>query len=143
MKEEILIKYNKLITEIWKYLKKYSTTTGTEEFWMNSQLSLARHYGRISNGGNVWYIVNSRGMDLWECTDEATKLGCDKAIPAGEPADLVRSDFIKYYRKLGRDRFLEVLKDHQQATDKELKAIYKELIKPKKKVEEPNINFDA
>lgn len=35
MKEEILIKYNKLITEIWKYLKKYSTTTNTEEFWMN------------------------------------------------------------------------------------------------------------
>ena len=113
-----------------------------EAFWMNSQLSVARHFGRISNGGKEWWIVNSRGMDLWACTNEANKLGRDKAIPAGEPADLVRQDFIKYYRKLGRDRFLEVLKEHQQASDKELKAIYNELTKPKKKQEEENISFE-
>lgn len=114
-----------------------------EEFWMNSQLSVARHFGRVSNDGKVWWIVNSRGMDLFACTYEAVKLGRDKAIPAGEPADLVRQDFLKYYRKLGRDRFLEVLKEHPHATDKELTAIYKELTKPKKKVKEPNIKFDA
>ena len=112
-----------------------------ESFWMNSQLSIARRFGRISNGGNVWYIVNSRGMDLWECTDEAIKLGRDKAIPAGEPADLVRADFIKYYKKLGRDRFLEVLKEHPQSFDKELAAIFKELTKPKKKQEEKMLDF--
>ena len=112
-----------------------------EAFWMNSQLSIARHYGRISNGGNVWYIVNSRGMDLFECTYEANKLGRDKAIPAGEPADLVRADFIKYYKKLGRDKFLSVLKEHPQATDKELAAIFKDLTKPKKKQEEETLNF--
>ena len=113
-----------------------------EEFWANSQLSIARHFGRISNDGKVWLIVNSRGMDLFECTYEANKLGRDKAIPAGEPADLVRADFIKYYRKLGRDRFLDVLKEHPQATDKELIAIYKELTKPKKKKEEETIKFE-
>ena len=112
-----------------------------EAFWMNSQLSIARHFGRISNGGNVWYIVNSRGMDLFECTAEATKLGRDKAIPAGEPADLVRVDFIKYYRKLGREKFTAVLKEHQYSSDKELKAIYNELTKPKKK-EEQKLNFE-
>lgn len=107
-----------------------------ESFWMNSQLSIARHFGRISNKGKVWCIVNSRGMDLFECTYEAEKLGRDKAIPAGEPADLVRADFIKYYRKLGREKFRAVLKEHQYTSDKELEAIYNDLTKPKKKKEE-------
>ncbi|MEE3495850.1 MAG: hypothetical protein VZR06_11855 [Butyrivibrio sp.] len=82
----------------------------SEEFWMNSQLSVARHYGRVSSGGKVWYVVNSRGMDLFACSMEAVRLGREKAIPAGEPADLVRKDFLKYYRKLGREKFLEVLR---------------------------------
>ena len=114
----------------------------SEEFWMNSQLSVARHFGRISNGGKEWWIVNSRGMDLWACTHEANKLGRDKAIPAGEPADLVRFDFIKYYRNLGREKFTAVLKEYPHATDKELLAIYKELTKPKKKQEEKTIKFE-
>lgn len=113
-----------------------------EEIWMNSQLSLARHYGHVSYGGKVWMIVNSRGMDLWECTYEADKLGRAMAIPAGEPADLVRQDFVKYYRKLGREKFLDVLKEHKQATDKELTAIYKDMTKPKKKVESETIKFE-
>ena len=113
-----------------------------ESFWMNSQLSIARHYGRVSKNGKVWVIVNSRGMDLFECSYEAERLGRDKAIPAGEPADLVRQDFVKYYRKLGRDKFLEVLREHPNATNKELTAIYKEMVKPKKKQEEQTINFE-
>jgi len=39
----------------------------------------------------------------------------------------VRLDFVKHYRRLGRDRFLEVLKQNQRASDKELEKIYKEL----------------
>lgn len=100
----------------------------TEEFWANSQLSVARYYGRCQCFGHEYIIVNSRGMDLWECTAEANKLGREKAIPAGESADLVRKDFVKYYRKLGRDKFFEVLKDNGSATDKELTAIYKGLM---------------
>ena len=111
----------------------------SEEFWACSQLSIARRFGGITNNGKRWIIVNSRGMDLFECTHEANKLGRDMAIPAGEPADLVRQDFVKYYRKLGRERFLEVLKEHPVATDKELTAIYKELTKPKPKKEEWNL----
>ena len=114
----------------------------TEEFWANTNLSLARYTGSITNNGKRWTIVNSRGMDIWECTDEAIKLGRDKAIPAGEPADLVRADFIKYYKKLGRNRFLEVLKEHLHATDKEMKKIYGELTKPVKKVESETIKFE-
>ena len=115
----------------------------TEEFWINSQLSIARYYGRIKFDGHEYYIVDKLGRDLWECSMAADRAGSDKAIPPGEPADLVRKDFIIYYRKLGREKFLEVLKDNPTAPDKKLLAIYKEMTKkPKKvKVQQPNL-FD-
>ena len=87
-----------------------------EAFWLNSQLSVARFSGGLTSGGKTWLVIP----------------------PAN---DLVRQDFSKYYFKLGRDRFLEVLKEHQQASDKELLAIYKELTKHKKQ-EEETINFE-
>lgn len=42
-------------------------------------------------------------------------------------ADLLRKDFLKHYRRLGRDRFIEVLKWNKRASDKELQKIYKEI----------------
>jgi len=42
----------------------------------------------------------------------------EMAIEPGEPADLCRRDFVPLYRKLGRGRFLEILKAHQQTSDK-------------------------
>ena len=113
----------------------------TKEFWINSQLSIARFYGRVKFGGHEYYIVDKLGRDLWEASVAADRTGSDKAIPTGEPADLVRRDFIPYYRKLGRDKFLEVLKSHPTTPDKELLAIYKEMTsKPKKvKVQQPNL----
>ena len=112
-----------------------------EEYWANTQLSIARHYGRIKFNGHEYYIVDKLGRDLWECSAASDRAGSDKAIPAGEPADLVRRDFIPYYRKLGRDKFIEVLKNNQNLSDKELVAIYKEMTsKPKKaKVKQPNL----
>ena len=108
---------------------------------MNSQLSIARFSGRVKLGGHEYYIVDKLGRDLWECSMSADRAGSDKAIPAGEPADLVRKDFIPYYRKLGRDKFLEVLKEHPTHSDKLLLAIYKEMTaKPKKpKVQQPSL----
>ena len=87
-----------------------------EDFWLNSQLSIARFSGGLTSGGKTWLVIP----------------------PAN---DLVRQDFIKYYCKLGRDRFLEVLIQHHQASDKELLAIYKDLTKQKKH-EEETINFE-
>lgn len=104
----------------------------SEEFWANSQLSIARHYGQILLGNYTYIIVNKEGKDIFECSDEADREGRDKAIPAGEPADLCRTDFVKFYRKLGREAFLQVLKDNQHASDKKLIEIYKETIKSKK-----------
>lgn len=109
-----------------------------EEYWVNSQLSVARYYGGIKFKGHEYYIVDKLGRDLWECSSAADRAGSDKAIPAGEPADLVRRDFIPYYRKLGRDNFLEVLRTNPTTADEKLKAIYKEMTaKPKKDVIKP------
>lgn len=104
----------------------------TEEFWKNSQFSVARFYGRMSYNGHEYWIVNREGKDLFQCTAEAEKSGREYAIMPGEPADLVRKDFISAYRKLGRERFLAVLKDHLRADDKILKAIFKEEIEKRK-----------
>lgn len=104
-----------------------------EEFWINTQLSMARYYGRVKFNGHEYWIVDKRGRDLWECSMAADRAGSDMAIPPGEPADLVRKDFIPYYKKLGRDWFIEVLTSNKDASEKELIKIYKEITKKPKK----------
>ena len=84
----------------------------TEEFWANSQFSIARYYGRIRVGNHDWVIVNKDGKDIFELSREAEKAGREKAIEPGEPADLCREDFVPIYRKLGRERFLEFLEQN-------------------------------
>lgn len=96
-----------------------------EEFWANSHFSIARYYGRIKVGGHEYLIVNKEGKDIFQCSIEADKAGRDKAIEPGEPADLCREDFIPFYKKLGRDNFLKVLKDNPDASEKKLKQIMK------------------
>lgn len=97
----------------------------SEEFWAGSHLSIARYYGRVKFGGHDYVIVNKEGKDIFQCSFEAEKEGREKAIEAGEPADLCRTDFVKYYKLLGRDKFLSVLKENQYTSDDELKKIYK------------------
>lgn len=96
----------------------------TEGYWRNSQLSVARHYGRVSVFGHEYWIVDKHGRDLFECTHIANKEGRSMAIMPGEPADLCRRDFMKTYRKLGRDRVIELLK--QGKTKKEIEQVAKE-----------------
>lgn len=84
----------------------------TEEYWANSQFSIARYYGRIRVDGHDWVIVNKDGKDIFELSREAEKDGREKAIEPGEPADLCRIDFVPIYRKLGRDRFFEFLRQN-------------------------------
>lgn len=82
----------------------------TESYWANTQLSIARYYGRIVFDGHEFVIVDKRGHDIFECSREAEKAGRAKAIEPGEPADLCRTDFVPIYRKLGRDKFIEFIK---------------------------------
>lgn len=106
----------------------------TEEFWANSPLSVARYYGRIQYNGHTLWILDKFGRDLWECTHIANQEGREKAIEPGEPADLVRQDFRKVYRDLGRDKFLELLDLNRLHSDGEiLKAMKAEVKNMKKK----------
>lgn len=62
-----------------------------KEFWLNSQFSIARFYGGIHINGTRYILM-------------------------GSEQDLVNNDFVKYYRKLGRDRFIQVLEQHKYAS---------------------------
>ena len=66
-----------------------------EEYWVDSPLSLARYYGQIQFGGNLF----------------------------GEPADLCLAELVPVYKWLGRDEFLKRIKEGVKAS--ELLAEYK------------------
>lgn len=95
----------------------------TEEFWANSQLSIARYYGEITFDGRKYIIVDKHGRDLFECSAIAKREGRDKAIEQGEPADLILSTLRFAYRKLGRDRIIALIKEGK--TEEEIKAFAK------------------
>ena len=82
----------------------------TEEYWRNTPLSTARFYGGCTFNGHRYVILNKYGMDLFECSFLAQKEGRDKAIEPGEPADLVLATWQPVYRKLGRDKIIELVK---------------------------------
>lgn len=92
-----------------------------EEYWANSQLSIARHTGQVKCWGRVYVIVDKRGHDIFECSQEAQKEGREMAIEPGEPADLVDTRYVKIYRKVGREKFIEMLR-----TDTNLERMRKE-----------------
>ena len=91
-----------------------------EEYWRTSQFSIARFYGvikvKIGNENIEYIIVNKEGKDIFECSLEADKAGREKAIEAGEPCDLVDRRYIPVYRKMGREAFIKMLKDHYTLT---------------------------
>lgn len=91
-----------------------------EEFWRNSQFSIAKYYGEIDvkiGGEKIRYvIVNKEGKDIFECSLEAEKAGRDKAIEPGEPADLVDKRYVPAYRLMGRKAFIEMIEEHQDLT---------------------------
>jgi hypothetical protein len=82
-----------------------------EEYWMNSQLSIARHYGGCIINDKGYIIVNKDGVSMRKLADKA-KLG-DVLIPAGEPSDLILKEWQPIYRALGRDKFIEYIKTNQ------------------------------
>lgn len=93
----------------------------TEEFWANSQLSVARYFGGVTFAGRKYIIVDKLGQDIFECSVIAEKEGKEKAIESGEPADLILKSLKLAYRKLGRDRIIALIKDGK--TEDEIKAL--------------------
>ena len=87
----------------------------TEEYWANSQLSVARYYGGCQLNGKEYKIVNKDGISVEELSNPLSVhyVGKDRyAIPPGEPADLVMVDWIPVYRKLGRDAVIRLVIDN-------------------------------
>lgn len=79
----------------------------TEEFWRDSQLSTARFYGGCVLDGETYSIVDKHGNTLLELS---ARKKSGMAIEPGEPADLIMNKAIPAYKKLGRERFIELLK---------------------------------
>ena len=99
----------------------------SESFWANSQLSIARFTGGIDLGRFQYVICNKEGKDIFECSMDAQKAGREKAIEPGEPADLVRTDVLPFYRKLGREKFLQFCKENPDVwTVKDIKERLKQ-----------------
>ena len=107
----------------------------TQEYWKSTELSIVRHYGQCKIDGHNYIIVNEQGKDIFQLSAEAEKAGREHAIEPGDTADLVRMDFLRFYRNLGRDCFLNVLRDNSTADDKELKVIFNEIINEQEKDE--------
>lgn len=73
----------------------------TEAAWRNSYFSVSRFYGGIRIMGHEYIIT--------------------------EAGDLLRRDFLKFYKKMGREEFIEVLEDHIHDGDYELKEVFKKV----------------
>lgn len=88
----------------------------TEDYWANSQLSVVRYTGRIKWSDITYIICNKEGKDIFECSIEAEEEGRAKAIEPGEPCDLIDERYLPVYRKLGREKFIELIKENQDLT---------------------------
>ena len=106
----------------------------TEEYWANSQFSIARHYGQISINGKPYVIVNKEGCTIFELCDPRSKhyVGDDNmAIPPNQPADLVLQKWVPIYKALGRDKTHELVKQNVSYEDALL--LIPEEMRPKKR----------
>lgn len=87
--------------------KNQTVVMMAKEFWLASQLSVAKYSGGCQAWGHEYLVMP-------------------------QTYDLLRSDFIPQYRKLGRERFLQLLKDHPSESATDLKRIMQEEIRQSK-----------
>ena len=107
----------------------------TEEYWADSMFSIARYYGQIRINNKTYIIVNKQGATIFELSDPGSKYfvghGAVKAIPPGEPADLVLEEWIPIYKALGREKTHELVR--QGASLEEAMQLVPEELRPKPK----------
>ena len=82
-----------------------------EDFWRNSPLSIASHYGGARINGRFYYVL-------------------------GDRHDLVREDWCKIYNSLGRERTIGLIKSG--ISSKEIKQLLK---KPESNDTQTSIDF--
>lgn len=100
-----------------------------EEYWKESQLSIASHFGRIRFNGHNYIIVNKEGIDVLTLSCMPEYKDKKKVIEPGEPCDLLLESFQPIYKELGREAFIRMLKDNRNLTlsrAKELAPKYKQ-----------------
>ena len=106
-----------------------------EEYWMNTQFSIVKHYGEIKikiGSETIHYIiVNKEGKDIFECSLEAEKTGRAKAIEPGEPVDLVDRRYVPAYRMMGREAFIKMIQEHQRLTPEIAMELAKKYVESK------------
>lgn len=96
-----------------------------KEAWLCSQLSIAKYSGGIDisdeeNGTRHFLVVDGKGQPYH-----------GKLIPSA-PADLVDKEFLPFYRKLGRDKFISLVSREPLASRKGLKQILSAAVQEKK-----------
>lgn len=91
-----------------------NTILFTKENWMNSQLSVARFYGGLRLGGHEYMVMPDSG-------------------------DLLREDFVKYYKKLGRERLIELIRANNLVSDTELNAVCEKALKETKESKDKKV----
>lgn len=88
---EVLVEMTKSEYEKAKELDVESAIMMTKEFWLNSQFSIARFYGGIHINGTRYIMM-------------------------GSEQDLVDNGFAKYYNKLGREKFMQILEQNNRTS---------------------------
>lgn len=101
-----------------------------KEFWLYSQLSVAKYAGGIDisepgDGKRHFLIVNEKGQPF-----------SGNVYQENTPADLVDEKFIPLYKKLGRDLFISIVKANPLISRKDLKERLSQAAEVKKGYEE-------
>jgi hypothetical protein len=96
-----------------------------KEAWLYSQLSIAKYSGGIDisdeeNGTRHFLLVDGKGQPY------------QGILSPREPADLVDKEFLPFYRKLGRDKFISIISREPLASRKGLKQILSAAVQEKK-----------
>ena len=96
-----------------------------KEAWLCSQLSIAKYSGGIDisdeeNGKRHFLVVDGKGQPY------------QGRLSPREPADLVDKEFLPFYRKLGRDKFISLVSREPLASRKGLKQILSAAVQEKK-----------
>ena len=95
-------------------IKKTQPILMVEEYWRNCHFSVARFYGGLMIGSKDYKIVNENGITLAELSDPESRHYVGegrKAIEPGKPADLIQAEWIPVYKKMGRDKFINMLRE--------------------------------
>lgn len=82
-----------------------------EEYWKNSQFSIAKYYGGIVLNGRHYSIVNKEGITVSELSDPNSShyVEGNKVIQPGEPCDMILDDWIPVYKALGREKTIDLV----------------------------------